>query len=438
MRPVFPFVSVLSLSLLSAGAWAAGFQLSEQSVVGLGRAHAGAGVAGDDLSSVFYNPAGMVLVEGDALQFGATYAELDAPFTGQNTTYWSVPQTKTGADNGRGPGELVPSFFYVHRLDERLVAGLGLTVPFGLGARYGNNWFGRDHGISSSIKTLDINPSLAYRVNERWSVGGGVSAQYADAKLKQGGFDPAHGEAYGQLKADSWGFGYNAGVLYQPDAASRVGLSFRSKVRHKAEGDYTNDGFAELGAATGANLGWIDGVFPGHAVVTTPETLLLSGWQRVSPQWALSGSLRWSNWSRFDTLSVHGSPTDQKEGNGPTLIRNHWRDSWFASLGADYAYSDKLTLRGGVAYETTPVPDDAHRNALIPDTDRVWLSLGASCRVSRALSVDAGYTYLRGVGSRSIDHVVTSPKPAGTVSRLTGEYGRLSGHLLGLQLQYRL
>ena len=186
MRPVFPFVSALSLSLLSAGAWAAGFQLSEQSVVGLGRAHAGAGVAGDDLSSVFYNPAGMVLVGGDALQFGATYAELDAPFTGQNTTYWSVPQTQVGSDNGRGPGELVPSFFYVHRLDERLVAGLGLTVPFGLGARYGNNWFGRDHGISSSIKTLDINPSLAYRVNERWSVGGGVSAQYADAKLKIG------------------------------------------------------------------------------------------------------------------------------------------------------------------------------------------------------------------------------------------------------------
>ncbi|NDV12895.1 OmpP1/FadL family transporter [Crenobacter caeni] len=435
MRPVFPFVSVLSLSLLSAAAQAAGFQLSEQSVVGLGRAHAGAGVAGDDLSSVFYNPAGMVLVEGEALQFGATYAELDAPFAGQNTTYWPVaqggPQTQAGADNGRAPGELVPSFFYVRRLDERLVAGLGLTVPFGLGARYGDNWFGRDHGISSSIKTLDINPSLAYRVNERWSIGGGVSAQYADAKLKQGGFDPVHGEAYGQLKADSWGFGYNAGVLYQPDAERRVGLSFRSKVRHKAEGDYTNAGFS--GGFAGLN-----GRYPGHAVVTTPETLLLSGWQRVSPQWALSGSLRWSNWSRFDTLSVHGSPTDHIYGNGPTLIRNHWRDSWFASLGADYAYSDKLTLRGGVAYETTPVPDDAHRNALIPDTDRIWLSLGASYRVSRALSLDAGYTYLRGVGSRGIDHVVTSPKPNSTVSRLTGEYGRLSGHLFGLQLQYRL
>ncbi|MGL6069922.1 OmpP1/FadL family transporter [Craterilacuibacter sp.] len=407
---------------------AAGFRLTEQSIVGLGRAHAGAGVAGDDLSAVFYNPAGMSLLNGTQLQLGATYAELDAPFEGVNTTTWpdslGGPQTSQGKDNGRAPGEFIPNLFMIKRLNERMVAGLGVTVPFGMGARYSDDWVGRDHGISSAIKTVDFNPSLAYRLDAHWSVGGGVSAQYATAKLKQGGFDPALSQAYGQLEADSWAYGYNMGVMYEADADSRIGLSFRSKVSHTAKGDYTNAGFSGI-------LALLNGVSPGQAKVVTPEMVLLSAYSRLSPSWALSSSVRWSNWSRFDTLYVQGSPT------GVTAIPNNWQDSWFASLGADHFYNEQLTLRGGLAYETSPVPNAESRNALIPDADRVWLSLGASYRYSKALTLDAGYTYLIGVGDKKINHLTTSPKPLETPSRLVGEYGSLTGHLLGLQLQYR-
>ncbi|WP_168929172.1 OmpP1/FadL family transporter [Crenobacter intestini] len=415
----------LIAAILAPAAHAAGFQLSEQSIVGLGRAHAGAGVAGDDLSSVFYNPAGMVLHRGTQIQGGLTYAEIDAPFEGDNSFYLSG--ARSGTNNGRGPGEVIPQGFLIKEINERTRFGFGVTVPFGLGSSYGDDWFGRNHGIEAHIMTVDFNPSLAYQLDEQWSIGGGVSAQYAKAKLKQGAFFPG---ASGEIDADSWAFGYNLGVMYQFDADTRVGLSYRSKLQHDAEGDYTAQGFDKfLGGLK------IDGVYDGAASVTTPESVLLSAYHRVNPKLALTGSLRWSNWSRFDKLTIEGNPLSD------TTIDNNWKGSWFASVGADYSYSDKLTLRGGVGYETSPVPDAEHRNPLIPDRDRVWLSVGGSYALEKNMTLDVGYTYLLGVGDDKIDHTVMSPatpgKPNGNPDTLKGKYNSITGHLIGVGLQYR-
>ena len=421
----------LIAAILAPVAHAAGFQLSEQSIVGLGRAHAGAGVAGDDLSSVFYNPAGMVLHRGTQVQGGLTYAEIDAPFEGESLAYsaFGKPIRSAGTNNGRGPGEVIPQGFLIKEINERTRFGFGVTVPFGLGSSYGDDWFGRNHGIEAHIMTVDFNPSLAYQLDEQWSIGGGVSAQYAKAKLKQGAFFPG---ASGEIDADSWAFGYNLGVMYQLDADSRVGLSYRSKLQHDAKGDYTAEGFNNAQLMPGVPLPdrfHIDGVYAGAASVTTPESVLLSAYHRVSPKLALTGSLRWSNWSRFDKLTIEGNPLSD------TTIDNNWKGSWFASVGADYSYSDKLTLRGGVGYETSPVPDAEHRNPLIPDRDRVWLSVGGSYALEKNMTLDVGYTYLLGVGDDKIDHTVTSP--LNSPDTLKGKYNSITGHLIGVGLQYR-
>ncbi|RQW27884.1 transporter [Rhodobacteraceae bacterium CH30] len=404
----FKQTSLLIAALFAAApaVHAAGFQLSEQSIVGLGRAHAGAGVAGDDLSAVFYNPAGMMLLNGTQVQGGFTYAEIDAPFDG-------VAGGKRFSDNGRAGGEAIPNAFFVHEINERTRFGFGVTVPFGLGSGYGENWDGRNEGIEAHIMTVDLNPSLAYQLDDKWSIGAGVSAQYTKANLKKGARG-APSSVSGEIEADSWDYGYNLGLMYQFNADSRVGLSYRSKIQHEPEGDYTVEGFPEV---TGLN-----GVYGGANKVTTPESILLSGYHRVDSKLALTGSLRWSNWSRYDTLT-----TVNDSGKVPaSIIENNWKASWFASVGADYNYSDKLTLRGGVAYETSPVPDAEHRSPLIPDTDRVWLSLGGSYKVDKNLTLDAGYTYLMGVGDRDIN-----------AADFKGSYSSITGHLIGVGMQYR-
>ncbi|MGY8626593.1 OmpP1/FadL family transporter [Chromobacterium violaceum] len=431
-------VSLAALFAAAPAAQAAGFQLTEQSVTGMGRAYAGAGMAGDDLSAVFYNPAGMTLLSGTRVQGGFTYAEIDAPFNGSNTTTTVNPltgkpvgtATVSANDNGRAPGELIPNAYLTHQISDKLYAGIGITTPFGLGARYSDNWGGRDNGISSSIKTVDINPSLAYKLDERWSLGGGVSAQYAQADLKKGAYLPG---ASGELKADSWGFGYNLGVMYSFNQDSRVGLSYRSKIHHKAEGDYTNSGFPTAGPLAPLGLK-LNGTFAGSAEVTAPESLLLSGYSKLNSKFAVEASARWTRWSRFDQLVVKGSPAV-----GPidttTRIPNNWKNSWMFSVGGDYFYSDALTLRSGLGYETTPVPSAQDRNALIPDANRLWLSLGASYKINKQASVDVGYAYLRALGDKKVDN--TSKSPFGTQSHLQGEYASITGHLLGVQMQYR-
>ncbi|UTH74395.1 OmpP1/FadL family transporter [Chromobacterium sp. IIBBL 290-4] len=430
---------------------AAGFQLTEQSVAGMGRAYAGAGVAGDDLSAAFYNPAGLTLLSGTRAQAGFTYAEINAPFNGSNTTVSENPithqplvsSTASASDNGRAPGEAIPNAYFTHQISDKLYAGLGLTTPFGLGARYNENWGGRDNGISSSIQTLDINPSLAYKLDDRWSFGGGVSAQYAKADLKKGAYLPG---ASGELKADSWGFGYNLGVMYSASADTRFGLSYRSKIHHQAEGDYTNAGFQDLTVPTGikampllnVKLSQLNGTFGGSADVTAPESLLLSAYSKLNNKFAVAATARWTHWSSFDQLVVKGSPAFKQLGmsvDTTTTIDNHWKNSWMFSVGGDYFYSEALTLRSGIGYETTPVPNPQHRNALIPDADRLWLSLGASYKINKQASVDVAYAYLRAVGDTKIDN--TSHSPFGTSSRLQGDYSSISGQLIGVQMQYR-
>lgn len=386
---------------------AAGFQLSEQSVVGMGRAQAGAGIVGDDLSAAFYNPAGMSLFQGTQVQAGGSLVVLDVPF--KNMAGQEV-------ENGRDKPALVPNGFIIHRLNDRTVLGLGLTTPFGMGVNYSDSWVGRNKGISANIMTVDINPSVAYQLTDKLSLGVGASLQYASAQLKKGA-NPMLPMGTGEIDADSWAVGYNLGMMYSFTKDTRIGLSYRSKVDHDAKGDFTVTGLPNMTLPGIGNPSRLNGTYDGSASVTTPDTILLSAFTRLNDQWALSGAVRYSNWKTFDTLVIKGSPT------GDTIINNQWKGSWMYSAGADYNWTPRATLRAGVAYETSPVPSAELKNPILPDTDRLWLTLGASYKLTDQATVDVAYSHLRGVGDKDITGL--------------GEFKSLNGWILGAQMQYR-
>lgn len=404
-------LAIASLCVTPA-AFAAGFQLSEQSAVAMGRAQAGAGVVGDDLSAAFYNPAGLTLFKGTQAQAGGSLVSLDLPF--KNTAGQEI-------ENGRGKTELVPHAYLVHRLNERAVFGLAMTAPFGMGVEYGDNWAGRAKGISAKIMTVDINPSIAYQLTDKLSLGLGASLQYAKADLKKGAAPagtPGLGQAIGEIDADSWAAGYNLGVMYSFSKDTRIGLSYRSKIDHDAKGDYTFSG------GVGPFAAW-NGVYDGSASVTTPDTWLLSGYSKINDQWGVSGSVRRSNWTTFDTLVIgNGSAPVPGLGAIPaTKIPNHWKASWMYAVGADYAWSQNATFRAGVAYETSPVPSADLKNPILPDTDRLWLAVGASYKLSAQTTLDLAYTRLQGVGDKDITGL--------------GEFGSINGSIFSAQLQHR-
>ncbi len=421
-----------SISAVQAG----GFQLMEQSVTSLGRAHAGAGVVGDDVSAVWYNPAGMTLLPGTQFQFGGVFAALDIP----------AEDYRTGqTDNGRKHPVPIPNMFLSHQINDSAWFGIGLTVPYGMATEYGREFSMGDKGMNSEIKVFDLNPSFAYKVSDKLSVGIGASIEYAQAFVESGvGKHPLLGaDVYGRLKATSWSGGFNVGVMWTPVETVRVGLSYRSAVKHSAKGEL------KVGVATdGDHVGYWTGVpmnlsstsKGAKATLKAPHQVNLSATWEVTPNWRLSGLIHWSDWSSFDTLDIS---TDNAQAtaaitamnalkgvkSSKVSIQNHWKDSWLFSVGTDYRFNDEWTVRGGIAYEKSPVRDN-YRLAIIPDLDRMWFTIGATWHVTKQLQGDFGFAWVHGVGNKSL---YSNDNP----SKEIGKFRKCESYLFGAQMVYK-
>ena len=399
--------ALLTAAALSAQtASAAGFQLTEQSSLGAGRAYAGAGIVGDDLSAVHYNPAGMTLLPGTQMQAGSVWIEVNAEYDGKDGS----------SENGRYKGQAIPAGYITHQLTDDVWLGLGLTVPFGMGTDYDKGWKGAERGYTSTILTFDINPNVAWKVNDFLSVGGGISLQYAKAKL---GASMGPDVGYGKINADSWDWGWNIGAMFSPTEKIRLGLSYRSSITHDAEGDFT---FAA--GPAGRRIGLTSGTYDSKATVKTPDTLMFTTTWEATDNLRLSTLIRWAKWSNFKALTI------ENDGFASNTYDNDWEDTWLFSVGADYKLNDAWTVRGGVAYEKDPVSDNTKRMAVIPDTDRLWLSFGATWNASKNFQIDGGFSYLKGIGNRDLYDKVGGEQPI-------GKYKSLDAVILGIQGQYR-
>lgn len=420
-----------SFAAVSTSVFAAGFQLTEQSVVSMGRSHAGAGIVGDDVSAVFYNPAGMTLLPGTQMQISSTVVDLDIEYKGLN-----------GAkENGRDKPAPIPAFFITHQLTENVWAGLGITSPYGMKIRYSGDWDQRERGISGSIITVDINPNLAWKINDWLSIGGGFSAMYTHSKIKNGMPDfnlsslglPASvkGTEF-EYKGSDWMFTYNAGVMLSPLDTLRFGVSYRSAAHVHAKGDYTL-----RGSIMGKGISQTD---YGYGDLTTPETVMITATWETTPWLRLSALARWANWKNFKDMRFYTNSTEGIFGL-PNIgervshvgIENNWKSVWLMSLGADIKVNDQWTIRGGVALETDPIHNQTLRTALIPDTKRLWLTCGLSWTPTKNWQIDAAYGHIRGIGHRKL----YSHNLVNDTYKEVGKFEKMNAWMGGLQVQYK-
>lgn len=406
-----PTFKIAAAAMMVAGAfatqtYAAGFQLSEQSAIQMGRAMAGAGIVGDDLSAVHYNPAGMTLLSGTRMQATGTWVAVNLDYEGDSGQ----------SENGRLKGQIIPAGFITHQINDSLWAGLGLTVPYGMGTEFGEGWEGRERGTESMILTFDINPNLAWKVNEKLSVGGGVSLQYAKAELGSGRIVSKNGHTINSnVKGDSWAWGWNVGVMFQPVETVRLGLAYRSNISHNADGHTTLN---NVPVKTDNGLVLTNIRSDMEVRIKTPDTITFSATWEATDALRLSGTARWSKWSNFHSLDVQNLDLAGTQFSS-TVVENNWDDTWFFSVGADYKLNGQWTIRGGVAYDQGPV-ENQYRMAVIPDTDRVWFSGGASYKYTDNLTFDFGDTDLYDkVGGKKI-----------------GEFKSLDSYIFSAQMQY--
>lgn len=380
------------LAVFSGAASAAAFQTWEQNAAGLGNAHAGSAAVADNAASLFFNPAGMTRLDGVQFSAGITGVRPQVEFDNGGSAGAAL-----GAGNGGDAGRwlAVPNASVSWRLNPDLAIGLGLTSPFALDLEYENrNWLGRVHAQQGEIRTRNVNPALAYRVSERVSLGLGVNYQSLDVDLAN---------AASRLKGDDGSWGWNAGALFTLSPAMRVGISYRSAIKHELEG--TANGQAA------------------RADIKLPDTAILSVWQQVSDRWEAMGDLSYTRWDTLKRLSFVNRSSGALIANEPFTYGNSWRFAW----GAAYRLRDAFKLKFGLAYERSPVGNRG-RTAYVPDSDSLRLSVGGQWQAGRYGRVDVGYAYLLMKDAKIAQNRVVG----GLANTLRGEY-EAGTHTVGVQ-----
>lgn len=411
-------------STFASTAYAAGFQLTEQSALALGRAYAGVGVDGTDVSGMYYNAATMTLHPGTQVQLGGVGVGLNLDY-----------RTNSGQrENGRSKEEFVPHGFISHQINDTTWVGLAVTVPFGLSTDYDRNWENSELGTNAQITVINFNPNVAWKVTDKVSVGAGLALQYVDATFGLNAQLGKLGNIHSEYKATDFTWGFNVGLMWAPVENFRLGVSYRSETKHSTDGTLKVDG-----QGAGAALA---GSYDASVTVSGPAWAMVNAAWDVNDYLSLYATFRWADWSSFSSLTTKSAAIDGAiaKFGGPSStmgsilsqmsnIENNWTDTYLYALGGDLRVNSFWTLRGGIAYETSAIGEKEKRTALIPDADRWWFACGSTFHWTKDFQTDISFAHLHGVHERSL------------YSRTTGEevghYRKMDAYLLGVQMQYR-
>jgi len=438
----------------ATSAMAAGFRLPEAGAKAMGMGFAFTAQA-DDPSAIYFNPAGIIQLEGTNVMIGGTYIrENGGEFTG--TTPLSGGATIS--ETQKTLNFVVPNAYVTRKASPTFAYGLGVFSPFGLGQEYQNRAtsFFRNQITKIDLQTVVVNPTLAWKVNEFLSVGAGIDWMWGKAKLAKtpvnfgigdNSATPPTNNLY-QLDMDASGdaWGYNAGLLLMPSKAMKIGFSYRSPFTLRLkDGDVDLAGISTAGRAAllGASLsqaafgGATTFHTKGSTVIYMPATAALGVSYNFTDRLTVEADLDWTFWSSFSELKIE-IPTvligaGPSAALGTSTTTKNWQDVAAFRIGAQYKVIDPLALRVGFVYDPTPVPAETMGPEL-PDADRLQYTVGAGYKYGN-WTIDGAYLYTQ-KKDRTVNNQ-TATSPAGTAG--TGFNGEWKGnaHLVALDIGYK-
>lgn len=404
---------VVMLGVVDSSAFASGFQLQEQTASGLGLAYSGMAAATQDASTTFWNPAGMTFLPRSQVTVAANYIIPSFRFSSAGGPPAGSTYDAFGNGGDAGVPTVVPAVYGLVHVTPRLAAGLAINSPFGLSTDWDSPWAGMFYAVKSKVETLNINPALAWRLNDYLSVGAGASYQRLKATLTNA-VTPLIPTAQGRLDGSDWAWGWNVGVLSDFGQGTRVGVTYRSAISYRLNGElaFNNPALAPLGSSAAADL-------------KVPQVASIAISQQIGPKLRVLADYTWTGWDSVQALTVFatsGPGAGLPVASTPLNFKNSWR----TGIGVEYEMSPPWLLRAGVAYDRSPVQDE-FRTPRLPDNDRTWLAAGASWRPDERWTFDFGYAYLW-VKQASSNLVSAGPVPGA----LRGTYSSNS-NILGVQ-----
>jgi len=359
-------VSVIAIAattapLFATSAKAAGLQLMPGSS-NFGTAGAGHAAIGLGAGSAWANPATMTLIEGQQIALGVIAAKTDIQFKADD------PDVESGGDSG---GEIyIPSFAYLASINDKMRFGFSVVVPYGNSLDYDNDWEGNNVAIEVSLETIQAMPSFAYRINNQFSLGFGITANHTSVEqelqmtILRNTMDVA-------LEADSIDYGWTLGGLYELNASHRIGFVYRSQV----DSDLTGTG--SVGSSDyDANLNW-----------ENPASIVISGYHQVSDDITLLWDLGRTFYSAFEETHVEleGFPTE-------LALERNWKDANRYAIGTHYQLNENVILQAGYSYEESTV-ETVDRSVDLPLDSIQRFTVGAIYKVSQNTDISLGLEY---------------------------------------------
>lgn len=418
-RNAMKLIPALLLVAFSGTASASGFQLLEQNLSGLGNAYAGAAAVAENASTIYFNPAGMTQLQDREVSGGLAAIGPSFKFNDSGSSVGFL--AGTGEGGNAGGWAAVPNGYLSWALTKDLYVGVGVGAPFGLKTEYDNPWVGAAQSTMFDVKTFNINPSIAFRVNDKVSLGFGVNWQRVEATYERqvATVSPTHAASPLKLTLDDDAWGWNVGALFTLSPSTKVGVSYRSAMAYKTTGEIEVTG--PLSAASS----------DAKADIKLPDTFSLAVTQQLSDKWQMLGDVTWTGWSSIPKVDIYRT-SGPSNGTIAQVLETDFRDTWRVGLGATYKYNDAWKLKYGIAYDQTPVKGANTRLVSMPDNDRIWFSFGAQWAPSKTSTLDLGVTYIHVKDSEIDNNQSAAPDFRG---RVTGEY---EGNIWILGAQYSM
>jgi long-chain fatty acid transport protein len=421
--------SLLSCLVLAGNSFAGGLYLYEVATPDVGLAAAGYAARAQDAATVFTNPAGMTKITRPSLMAGAQpmYLHLDfSPDGGTNDVAGTLPDGSSAKDGDSN--ELIPAggLFYVRPVNGKLWLGAALDGYFGLTLDYQNDWVGRYYVQEATLQALALQPAVAYKINDRWSVGAGVSALYGIMKYQTAlnNIDPGVGDGKLKYKDEDWATQFNLGVLFEPVEGTRFGLTYLSEgdldFKDKIKLSGVGPGLQDILDRTGRSGAKLD------LGVNVPRAVMFSAYHEFTDQLALMANLGWQDWSEFGYVDV-GVYSE----NSTSLTTDlDFKDTWHVALGAQYQLSGPWQLSAGIAYDSDMIKGNDISPAL--PVGKTWrFGLGSRYAWSKDITLGAAYE-LVWFGDLDVD-LARGPL-AGQVS---GTFENTAMHVVSLNAEWR-
>jgi long-chain fatty acid transport protein len=418
------WIAVLSVFLLPLVAFAGGFAVNEQGAKATGMANAFAAQA-DDPTAVYFNPAGIVQLEGTQVSIGTSFVIPQAEFrssTNDPVFRNTSPGSTTNMDDKVA---VVPNAYLTQKINDRVSFGFGTFSNFGLETNWPNDWEGRYMvgGTKAELITLSANPVLAFKPHERVSLSVGPVMQYLDFDLRRKTLTPAgNPQPETKFSGDDVDWGWNAALMVWLPANFKFGASYRSQVGHSINGKLD---FNPQNPALNLRNTTI------HASIKTPANAYL-GLAWTHGPLTLEFDAQWTDWSSWNQLKAD---FNRPVGAGTTglVVEEDWHDAWGYRFGAQYAVNQYLDVRAGVAYDESPIPRKSV-SCRIPGGDRWIYAVGFGGHY-QAFTADIAYQYVDAQSTKLGNE--GQDQAAAAVGPLEGKFKDVSAHIFAVNLTYR-